>query len=73
MKAMKRPIPTLMACLSARGTASKTRSRNPNRTRAVMTTPSTTTMPMAAGHDICAASWKATTPFSPSPAAMAIG
>ena len=35
--------------------------------------PSSTTMPMAAGHDITAASWKATTAFRPRPAAIANG
>ncbi len=38
-----------------------------------MTSPSRTTTPMAAGHDIWDASWKATTPLRPRPAAMANG
>ena len=73
MKARKRPIPTLMACLMGRGTASNTARRKPVSTRAVMARPSMTTMPMAAGHDIWEASWKATTVLSPRPAAMANG
>ncbi len=73
MKAMNRPMPTAMAFLRAMGTASNTDWRTPVSTRTVIASPSRTTMPMAAGHDICPASWKATTPFSPRPAATASG
>ena len=50
-----------------------TASRRPVTTSSVMIRPSSTTMPMAVGHDITAASWKATTALSPSPAAIANG
>ena len=38
-----------------------------------MTRPSMTTMPIAAGQDICEATWKATKAFSPRPVASANG
>jgi hypothetical protein len=66
-------MPTLIDCFSGSGMASNTASRRPVSTSRVMMMPSITTMPMAAAHDICPASEKATTPFSPSPAASAIG
>ena len=73
MKARNSPIPTLMACFRGSGTASNTAWRNPVSTRTVMSSPSITTIPIAAGHDICDASWNATTPLSPRPAARANG
>jgi hypothetical protein len=73
MKAMNRPMPTLMDCLRASGMTSITHWRRPVTTRAVITRPSRTTMPMAAGHVMTAASWKATTAFRPRPAAIANG
>ena len=73
MKAMNRPMPTLMDCLRASGMTFITHSRRPVTTSRVMTMPSSTTMPMAAGQDITAASWKATTALRPRPAAIANG
>ena len=47
MRAMNRPMPTLIAVRRNGGTARKTASRKPVRTRTRMMTPSMTTMPMA--------------------------
>ena len=49
MNRMKKPMPTTIAFLSSIGMALKIASRKPVSTRMVMTTPSSTTMPMAAG------------------------
>ena len=75
MKRMKRPMPTLIACFSARGMAFMIASRNPVSTKAVMTRPSRKITPMAAcqGSLRPAMSWKATTALSPMPEATARG
>ena len=49
MKRMKRPMPTPIACFSARGMAFMIASRKPVRTSAVITSPSMNTTPIAAG------------------------
>ena len=51
MKAMNRPMPTLMAVLSHFGTALNTARRKPVRTSSRMMTPSMTTIPIASCHD----------------------
>ena len=75
MKAMKRPMPTLMARLSPMGTASITASRKRVSTSSVMTSPSSSTTVIACGHESPrpATSSKATTALSPMPAASASG
>lgn len=73
MNAMNRPIPTLMACLSGCGMACMTASRSPVTTSTQMSRPSRTTSPIASSQLISGAIWKATTAFSPSPAARASG
>jgi hypothetical protein len=75
MNVMNRPMPTLIAILSSRGTARNTASRKPVTTRIRMTRPSSTTMPMASAQVMpgSAATEKATTAFRPSPAASASG
>ena len=75
MKAMKRPIPTLIACLSPTGTASITASRKRVSTSSVMTSPSRNTTVIACGHvsPRPATSSKATTALSPMPGASASG
>ncbi len=50
MKAMNRPMPTLIAVLSSIGTALNTAVRNPVSTSTRMIRPSSTTMPIASGH-----------------------
>jgi hypothetical protein len=75
MKAMKRPMPTLIARLSAIGTASIIASRKRVSTSTVMTSPSRNTTVMAWGHvsPRLATSSKATTALSPMPVASANG
>lgn len=73
MKAMNRPMPTPMACLSCCGIAFMIASRRPVSTRTQIRTPSRTTRPMASSQLISGASWKATTALRPRPAAMASG
>jgi hypothetical protein len=75
MKAMNSPMPTPIAFLSAMGMASITASRSPVTTSTVMTRPSSTIRPIASGQVRCwlATKVKATTPFRPSPAAIAKG
>src|SRR5205807_270160 len=69
MKSMKSPMPTPMARLSEAGMACMIASRSPVSTKPVMTTPSSTMTPMAAGHGSFkpATSWKATAALSPMP------
>ena len=59
MKAMNRPIPTLIACFSEDGMACMTASRSPVTTRTQMRMPSSTTSPIASGQLISGAIWKA--------------
>ncbi len=75
MKAMKRPMPTLIARLSAIGTASISASRKRVSTSTVMTRPSRKTTVIACGHvsPRPATSSNATTALSPIPAASANG
>ena len=75
MKAMKRPMPTLIARLRPIGTASSMASRKRVRTSSVMTAPSRATIVMACGHvsPRPATSSKATTALSPMPGASARG
>ena len=75
MKSMKSPMPTPMARLSEAGMACMIASRSPVSTKPVMTTPSSTMTPMAAGHGSFkpATSWKATAALSPMPEARASG
>jgi hypothetical protein len=70
---MNNPMPTAMALLSWAGMARNTATRKPVNTSTVMIRPSITTMPIAAGHDIRVATWKATKALSPSPVASANG
>jgi hypothetical protein len=72
---MNRPIPTLIATLSSRGTARNIAVRNPVSTRTSMTTPSSTTRPIASAQVIpgCAAIENATTALRPRPVASASG
>ena len=56
---MNRPMPTPMAYLSSVGMAWNTAARSPVSTSSRMTTPSSTTSPMASAQDICGASVKA--------------
>lgn len=75
MKAMNRPMPTLMAVFSHVGTALNTACRNPVSTRTVMMMPSRTTMPIASCQAIfgSTAMEKATTALMPRPVARASG
>jgi len=75
MKAMKRPMPTLIERLSPIGTASITASRKRVSTSTVMTSPSRNTTVIACGHvsPRPATNSKATTALSPMPAASANG
>src|SRR5207248_1047823 len=75
MKAMNRPIPTLIARLRPIGTASITASRKRVRTSTVMATPSRNTTVIAWGHvrPRPATSSNATTALSPMPGARANG
>ena len=75
MKRMKSPMPTLIACFSARGIAFMIASRKPVSTRAVMTSPSRKIAPIATSHGSLspAMSWNATTALSPMPEATASG
>ncbi len=75
MMVMNRPMPTLMATFSWRGTALKTASRKPVSTRSRMISPSRTTSPIASAHVISGrlAIPKATKALSPSPVASARG
>jgi len=75
MIVMNRPMPTLMAVLSAGGTAWKTALRKPVSTRTVMMRPSMTTRPMASGQVIpgSLAIPKVTKALRPSPVASASG
>jgi hypothetical protein len=75
MKAMKSPMPTPMARLSASGTASIIAWRKRVSTSTVMITPSKNTIVIACGHvSPCPpTSSKATTAFSPMPGAIASG
>jgi len=52
MNAMKSPIPTAITALSSAGTASNTAVRRPLTASTTMTTPSTTTRPIASGQVI---------------------
>ena len=75
MKAMKRPIPTLIARLSPIGTASMSAWRKRVSTSTVMTAPSRTMTVIACGHESPrpATRSNATTALSPIPAASANG
>ena len=73
ISAMNSPIPAAIAFFSGAGMARKTAVRKPVSTSAVMTSPSITTMPIAAGHDIREATWKATKALRPRPVARANG
>ncbi len=73
MSAMNSPMPTPMAVLSCSGTAVNTAVRNPVSTSTVMSRPSITTSPIAAGQDMVLAMPKATNALRPSPAASANG
>ena len=53
--------------------ARKTATRKPVSTSAVISRPSSTTIPIAAGHDIRVATWNATKALRPSPVASANG
>ncbi len=73
IRAMNRPMPTLMACFSCCGMACMTASRSPVTTRTQMSRPSSTIRPIASSQLISGASWKATTALRPRPAARASG
>ena len=67
------PMPTPIAVLSCVGTERNTAVRRPVSTRIAMSTPSITTSPIASAQVICGAISNATSAFTPSPAASAIG
>ena len=75
MIVMNRPMPTLIAVLSWRGTARKTAARNPVSTSTRMISPSSTTRPIASAQVIpgSLAMPNATKALSPSPVASARG
>ncbi len=73
MKAMNRPIPTLIACFRGCGMACMIASRSPVTTRTQISKPSSTMSPIASSQLIRGAIWKATTALMPRPAASASG
>jgi len=75
MKAMNKPIPTLIAVFSAGGMAWNTALRKPVSTRTVMMMPSRTIRPMASGHVMpgILAMPKVTKALRPKPVASARG
>lgn len=73
MKAMKRPMPTLIACFIDWGIACMTASRSPVTTSTQISRPSRTIRPIASSQLISGAIWKATTALRPRPAASASG
>ena len=73
MRAMNRPMPTLIAVLSWAGTAWKTALRKPVSTSTRITRPSSTTSPIASCQDMPEAIEKPTKAFSPRPVASASG
>lgn len=73
MKAMKRPIPTVMAILSSIGTASKIMRRRPVAARSTMSAPLMSTSAIASGQVTWPTMVKATKALIPRPAANAKG
>ncbi len=73
MSAMNRPMPTPIAVLSCIGMALKMTRRRPTRTSSRMTSPSSTTRPIASAQLICDAIENVTKALSPSPVATANG
>ncbi len=57
MKAMKRPMPTLIACLRACGMACMIASRRPVATSTQISRPSSTMRPIASSQAISGATW----------------
>jgi len=70
---MNNPMPTLIAVLSSIGIALKITVRRPTSTSTVMSSPSSTTRPIASAQLICDATEKVTKALSPSPVATAKG
>ncbi|XYX71183.1 hypothetical protein ACAD37_02068 [Clavibacter nebraskensis] len=73
MNAMKRPMPTVMAVLSSRGTARKIRVRSPVVASSTITRPLMTTRPIASGHVTSPTTLTARNELMPRPAANANG
>ena len=66
-------MPTVIAIFNGSGIALMIRSRTPEAAMITMHTPSSTTRPKACAHVMVGAIWKATTPLTPRPAAIASG
>ncbi|GAA3213298.1 hypothetical protein GCM10020256_13390 [Streptomyces thermocoprophilus] len=73
MRAMNRPMPMVMPCLSASGIAFMIISRRPVTTSSMMTAPYITHMPIACGQVISGATCEERTPETERPAARARG
>ena len=73
MKAMKRPIPTVIASFSSIGTASKIMRRRPVAARITMSTPLITTSAIASGQVTWPTTVNARNALMPRPAANANG